>query len=74
VKYLFLANEGGSTNAGGSKLRVEPFDALLEQNDYEVGLSSDVFSPTLIPLLMKTDTMVPPRLDRTPSHILPLRF
>jgi len=40
VKYLFLANEGGSTDPSGSKLRVEPFDALLEQNDYEVSFRS----------------------------------
>ena len=36
VKYLFLAN-GGDADAGCEKLKVEPFNALLEQNDYEVG-------------------------------------
>ena len=40
VKYLFLADQGeAETNGEGitsTKLRVEPFNALLEQNDYEV--------------------------------------
>ena len=34
MKYLFLANEGGTE--AGAKLRMEPFNALMEQNDYEV--------------------------------------
>jgi hypothetical protein len=41
VKYLFLANEGNTDDGGsssGEKLRVKPFNALVEQNDYEVGL------------------------------------
>jgi len=73
VKYLFLANEGASTHAGGSKLRVEPFDALLEQNDYEVGFFF-VRRPQPYPNPSETDTMVPPRPNRTPSHLLPLRI
>ncbi len=72
VKYLFLANEGGSTDPGGSKLRVEPFDALLEQNDYEVSFRSQKHLP-LQPNL-PIDTLVPPRPNRTPPHVLPLRF
>ena len=33
MKYLFLANEGMTESA---ELRVEPFNANQEQNDYEV--------------------------------------
>jgi len=33
VKYLFLANEGMPET---TELRVEPFNASQEQNDYEV--------------------------------------
>ena len=40
MKYLFLANEGNTDDGGsssGKQLRVKPFNALVEQNDYEVG-------------------------------------
>ena len=40
VKYLFLTNEGQSSTP---KLVIEPFNALLEQNDYEVRSSFYLF-------------------------------
>lgn len=33
MKYFFLSNDGPQSHA---ELKVEPFNAVIEQNDYEV--------------------------------------
>ena len=81
MKYLFLANEGNTEDGGSSSsksLRVKPFNALVEQNDYEVGdfTYSTFTQGQLTPprANVNLDSLVPPRLDRAPAHLLPLRI